>query len=50
MPPKMPGDYAANFKKALPDTPGHRQIEENMAREPLRTMMLGEGLPEADPG
>ncbi|RRN69172.1 thiamine pyrophosphate-binding protein [Agrobacterium deltaense] len=49
MPPNMPGDYAANFKKALPDTPGHRQIEENMAREPLQTMMLGEGLPKADP-
>ncbi len=49
MPPKMPDDYAANFKKALRDTPGHRQIEENMAREPLRTMMRGEGLPKADP-
>ncbi|CUX50106.1 pyruvate oxidase [Agrobacterium sp. CNPSo 2736] len=49
MPPKMPDDYAANFKKALPDTPGHRQIEENMAREPLRTMMRGKGLPKADP-
>ncbi|MCZ4432163.1 thiamine pyrophosphate-binding protein [Agrobacterium sp. SOY23] len=49
MPPKMPDDYAANLKKALPDTPGHRQIEENMAREPLRTMMRGESHPKAGP-
>ena len=49
MPPKMPGDYAANFEKALPDTPGHRQIEENMVREPLRTMMRGESRPKAGP-
>lgn len=49
MPPKMPDAYRTNFKKALPDTPGHRQIEENMAREPLRTMLRGKGLPKADP-
>ncbi len=44
MPPKMPPDYARNFRKALPETPGHQRIEENVAREPARTMM------EATPG
>lgn len=48
MPPKMPKDYAANFEKALPDTPGHRQIEKNIAREPLLTIMRGDGRPKAN--
>ncbi|RUX18930.1 pyruvate oxidase, partial [Mesorhizobium sp. M2A.F.Ca.ET.042.01.1.1] len=39
MPPKMPPDYAKNFRKALPQTPGRDEIEENVAREPARTMM-----------
>lgn len=39
MPPKMPKDYAANLKKALPGTPGHEEIEQNIAREPLASMM-----------
>ncbi|RUX02031.1 MULTISPECIES: thiamine pyrophosphate-dependent enzyme [unclassified Mesorhizobium] len=39
MPPKMPSHYARNFRKALPQTPGHEQIEENIAREPARSMM-----------
>jgi pyruvate dehydrogenase (quinone) len=39
MPPKMPPDYAKNFRKALPQTPGHEQIQANVEQEPLRTMM-----------
>jgi len=39
MPPKMPPDYAKNFKKALPETPGHEEIEATIAEEPLKTMM-----------
>ncbi len=39
MPPKMPPDYAKNFRKALPETPGHEEIEANVAEEPLKTMM-----------
>jgi len=39
MPPKMPPDYAKNFRKALPETPGHERIAENVAREPAKTMM-----------
>ncbi|HUH60946.1 MAG TPA: thiamine pyrophosphate-dependent enzyme [Candidimonas sp.] len=31
-PAKMPADYAENFKKALPDTPGREQIEANLYR------------------
>lgn len=38
MPPKMPIDYAENFRKALPQTPGHEEIEATLAEEPLRTM------------
>ena len=38
-PPKMPADYARNFRKALPETPGHDKIEENIAEEPLQEMM-----------
>ncbi|MBZ9959087.1 thiamine pyrophosphate-dependent enzyme [Mesorhizobium sp. BR1-1-14] len=39
MPPRMPPDYARNFRKALPDTPGHDQIEDNVGEEPLKSMM-----------
>ena len=39
MPPKMPPDYARNSRKALPHTPGHEKIEENVGEEPLQTMM-----------
>lgn len=39
MPPKMPPDYAKNFRKALPETPHHERIEANAAEEPLKTMM-----------
>jgi pyruvate dehydrogenase (quinone) len=46
MPPKMPQDYAENFRRALPETPGHERIEENVAEEPLRSMMAG-GEPSA---
>ncbi|TPJ44331.1 pyruvate oxidase [Mesorhizobium sp. B2-5-13] len=39
MPPRMPPDYAKNFRQALPQTPGHERIEENIAREPAKSMM-----------
>jgi pyruvate dehydrogenase (quinone) len=39
MPPKMPPDYAKNFRQALPETPGRAAIEANVAEEPARTMM-----------
>ncbi|MBW8908956.1 MAG: pyruvate oxidase [Mesorhizobium sp.] len=39
MPPRMPPDYAKNFREALPGTPGHECIEENIAREPAKSMM-----------
>jgi pyruvate dehydrogenase (quinone) len=39
MPPKLPPDYAKNFRKALPETPGHERIEANLAEEPLKTMV-----------
>jgi pyruvate dehydrogenase (quinone) len=39
MPPRMPPDYARNFRKALPATPGHEHIEANVGREPLRSML-----------
>jgi pyruvate dehydrogenase (quinone) len=42
LPPKMPKDYAENFEKALPKTPGHAHIEKNVGREPLATMMGAE--------
>jgi len=41
IPPKMPKDFRKNFEKALPETPGHEKIEENVGQEPLRTMMKG---------
>lgn len=39
MPPKMPPDYAENFRKALSDTPGQEEIRKNISEEPLRSMM-----------
>jgi pyruvate dehydrogenase (quinone) len=39
MPPKMPPGFAENFNKALPQTLGRERIEDNIAAEPLRTMM-----------
>jgi pyruvate dehydrogenase (quinone) len=42
MPPKMPADYAENFRKALPETPSHEKIEENLAEEPTHSMMYAE--------
>ncbi|MGI6852771.1 thiamine pyrophosphate-dependent enzyme [Mesorhizobium sp. 1B3] len=39
MPPKMPRDYAENFRRALADTPGQEEIRKNIAEEPLRSMM-----------
>ncbi|MDK1492555.1 thiamine pyrophosphate-binding protein [Sinorhizobium sp. 7-81] len=35
MPPKMPEDYARNFRAALPETPGHEKIEQNLKQSPL---------------
>jgi pyruvate dehydrogenase (quinone) len=39
LPAIMPADYARNFRAALPLTPGSREIEENLAEEPLRSML-----------
>ena len=39
MPPKMSKDYARNFQKALPETPGREAIEANVEQQPLREMM-----------
>jgi len=41
LPPRVPPDYAKNLRRALPATPGHREIEANLREEPRRTM-LGE--------
>jgi pyruvate dehydrogenase (quinone) len=41
MPPKMPPDFKHNFQKALPETPGHERIEQNIEAQPLKTMMEG---------
>lgn len=42
MPPKMPEDFRKNFRKALSETPGRERILDNLAQEPLKTMM-GDG-------
>jgi len=42
MPPKMPPDYVENFKKALPETPSHEKIEENLQEEPTHSMLHAE--------
>lgn len=39
MPPKMPPDYAENFRRALANTPGRDEIRRNISAEPLRSMM-----------
>jgi len=39
MPPRMPREYRENMRKALPKTAGHEEIETNLRREPLKTMM-----------
>jgi pyruvate dehydrogenase (quinone) len=39
MPPKMPAQYAKNFRKALPETPHRERIEQSIAEEPARSMM-----------
>ncbi|MEI9425025.1 thiamine pyrophosphate-binding protein [Mesorhizobium sp. Cs1299R1N1] len=39
MPPRMSSDYSKNFRQALPQTPGHERIEENIGREPAKSMM-----------
>jgi pyruvate dehydrogenase (quinone) len=44
MPPKMPADYRAHFKDALPETPGHERIQENVDQEPLQTLMNGDAI------
>jgi pyruvate dehydrogenase (quinone) len=41
MPPKMPADYKKNLRKALPETPGRKEIEANLKEEPVATMMGG---------
>jgi pyruvate dehydrogenase (quinone) len=42
MPPKMPQDYADNFRKTLPEAPGSERIRESVSKEPLKTMMNAE--------
>lgn len=44
MPPKMPEDYARNSRAALPQTPGHEKIEEN-----LRHSSAGRKVTEEEP-
>ncbi|MHC2357180.1 thiamine pyrophosphate-dependent acetolactate synthase large subunit-like protein [Sinorhizobium meliloti] len=44
MPPKMPADYARNFRAALPETPGHEKIEEN-----LRNSSVGRKVTDEEP-
>jgi pyruvate dehydrogenase (quinone) len=39
MPAKVPPDYAANFRRALTETPGRERIEASIAEEPTKTMM-----------
>jgi pyruvate dehydrogenase (quinone) len=42
MPPKMPADYARNFKKALQNTSGRERIVASIEEEPNKTMMAAE--------
>ncbi|RVR09220.1 thiamine pyrophosphate-binding protein [Sinorhizobium meliloti] len=44
MPPKMPADYARNFRAALPEMPGHEKIEEN-----LRNSSVGRKVTDEEP-
>ncbi|TIV07456.1 MAG: pyruvate oxidase, partial [Mesorhizobium sp.] len=39
LPPRMPDEYRKNMRTALRETPGRKEIEANLAREPLKTMM-----------
>ncbi|TIU59719.1 MAG: pyruvate oxidase, partial [Mesorhizobium sp.] len=39
LPPRMPDEYRKNMRTALQETPGRKEIEANLAREPLKTMM-----------
>ncbi|UVC14279.1 hypothetical protein IHQ72_27035 [Mesorhizobium onobrychidis] len=39
LPPRMPDEYRKNMRIALRETPGRKEIEANLAREPLKTMM-----------
>ncbi|PAP94474.1 thiamine pyrophosphate-dependent enzyme [Mesorhizobium wenxiniae] len=39
LPPRMPDEYRKNMRTALRETPGRKEIEANLAREPLETMM-----------
>jgi pyruvate dehydrogenase (quinone) len=41
MPPRMPDEYRKNMRKALPETSGRGEIEANLEKEPLKTMMAG---------
>ena len=42
MPPKMPADYARNFRKALENTSGRSRILASIEEEPNKTMMSAE--------
>jgi pyruvate dehydrogenase (quinone) len=42
MPPKMPADYARNFRKALRETSGRSRILASIEEEPNRSMMADE--------
>lgn len=39
LPPRMPDEYCKNMLTALRETPGRKEIEANLASEPLKTMM-----------
>lgn len=39
LPPRMPDEYRKNMRTALQKTPGRKEIEANLAQEPLKTMM-----------
>lgn len=39
LPPRMPDEYRKNMRTALQKTPGGKEIEANLAQEPLKTMM-----------
>lgn len=39
LPPRIPNEYRKNMRTALRETPGRKEIEANLAREPLKTMM-----------
>lgn len=41
LPPKVPEDYRRNFRKALPETPGHDAIEANLGARTLADHVRG---------